>query len=58
MEIQQLRYFLAVVEEKNITRAARILRISQPALSRQIQRLEDELASPLFDRTPGGIILT
>jgi len=58
MEIQQLRYFLAVVEEKNITRAARILRISQPALSRQIQRLEDELASPLFDRTPWGIILT
>lgn len=58
MEIQQLRYFLAVVEEKNITRVARILRISQPALSRQIQRLEDELASPLFDRTPGGIVLT
>lgn len=58
MELQQLRYFLAVVEEKNINRAARILRISQPALSRQLQRLEDELNGVLFDRTPSGIVLT
>lgn len=39
MELQQLRYFLALVEEKNITKAARILRLSQPALSRQLQQL-------------------
>lgn len=58
MELQALRYFLAVVQEKNITRASRILRISQPALSRQLQRLEEESGGSLLERTNTGIVLT
>ncbi|WP_084812963.1 LysR family transcriptional regulator [Exiguobacterium sp. SH31] len=58
MELQQLRYFLAVASEKNITRAAEHLRLSQPALSRQIHQLEDSLGGPLFERSQGGVTLT
>ncbi|TCI57490.1 LysR family transcriptional regulator [Exiguobacterium sp. SH1S21] len=58
MELQQLRYFLAVASEKNITRTAEHLRLSQPALSRQIHQLEDSLGGPLFERSQGGVTLT
>jgi DNA-binding transcriptional LysR family regulator len=58
METRSLNYFIAVAEEKNIHRAALRLHITQPALTRQIQSLEEELEAPLFTRTPAGMIMT
>lgn len=58
MELRVLNYFLAVAREENITKAAQILHISQPALSRQIMQLEDELNVKLFVRSNHKIILT
>lgn len=43
MELRQLRYFIAVAEEMNITRAAQRLHMTQPPLSRQLQLIEDEI---------------
>lgn len=57
-ELRTLRYFLCVAEEKNMTRAAERLRIAQPALSRQIARLETDLGLPVFRRTSRGVELT
>lgn len=57
-ELRTLRYFLCVAEEKNMTRAAERLRIAQPALSRQIARLEEDLGLPVFRRTSRGVELT
>ena len=58
MELRVLRYFLAVAEEGNITRAAQLLRLSQPTLSRQLKQLEEELGVALFHRGPHTITLT
>lgn len=58
MENRLLKYFLVVAEEENITRASKILHISQPALSKQLMTLEDELGAKLFIRGKRNIALT
>jgi LysR family hydrogen peroxide-inducible transcriptional activator len=58
MELDQLRYFLRVAERGSFTRAAEDLMISQPALSRSIQKLEEELGQPVFERKTRSISLT
>lgn len=58
MDLRILRYFLAVAEEGNITRASQRLHVSQPALSTQLAALEDELGQKLFERGARGICLT
>jgi DNA-binding transcriptional LysR family regulator len=58
MNLSRLRYFLAVADAQNIARAARALNIAQPALSRQLRVLEDEVGSALFERYAKGVRLT
>ncbi len=58
MELRTLRYFLAVAREENITRAAALLHLTQPTLSRQLMQLEEELGVQLFRRSQHRIILT
>lgn len=58
MEIRILKYFLAVVREENITKAAEALHITQPTLSRQLMQLEDELQCQLFIRGKNKVTLT
>ncbi|HSI64189.1 MAG TPA: LysR family transcriptional regulator, partial [Candidatus Saccharimonadia bacterium] len=58
MELYQLRTFLTVAEEGNLTRAAEKLFTSQPAVSAQVKALEDELGMRLFERSPKGMQLT
>jgi len=58
MELRHLRYFVAVAEEENVTRAALRLHVSQPALSRQVRDLEDEPGFPLLRRTAKSVSLT
>lgn len=57
MEIRQLRYFMTVAELKSFSRASSVAHIAQPALSRQIRKLEAELGVPLFDRDGRGVTL-
>ncbi len=58
MELRVLRYFLSVVREENILRAAEVLHITQPSLSRQLAQLEEELGAKLFERGNRKITLT
>ena len=58
MEIRTLRYFLAVAREENMTRAAEILHVTQPTLSKALKSLEDELGKKLFIRHSFSIRLT
>ena len=58
MELRVLRYFLAVAREGNITRAAALLHLTQPTLSRQLMHLEEELGVTLFHRSQYRIVLT
>ena len=58
MELQELRYFIQIAKDKNYTKAAAHLYVSQPALSRSMKKLENEFQVPLFDVRPGGVFLT
>ena len=58
MEIRVLKYFLMVAREENITKAANLLHLTQPTLSRQLIQLEEELGVQLFQRSRHRIILT
>jgi LysR family nitrogen assimilation transcriptional regulator len=58
MDLKQLRAFLTVAETGNVTRAAEVLHLVQPAVSRQIRLLEEDLGTPLFERERHGMVLT
>ena len=58
MELRHLRYFVAVAEQENVSRAALKLHVSQPALSRQVRDLEEELGFPLLLRSAKSVRLT
>ncbi len=58
MEMHQVRYFLAVTEAENFTRAAEACNVAQPSLTKAIQKLEEELGGPLFHRERGRTIQT
>ena len=58
MDLRVLKYFLAVAREENITKAAALLHLTQPTLSRQLMQLEEELGVKLFQRSRHRIVLT
>jgi len=58
MELRHLRYFIAVAELRSVRAASEQLHVTQPAISRQIQDLEDAIGAALFERTPRGLRLT
>ena len=57
-ELRQLYYFVGVAEELNLSRAARRLYVAQPAITRQIQKIEERIGTPLFERSQRGLKLT
>ena len=56
MDLRQISYFVALFEERSVTRAARRVNVVQPALSMQIAKLERELEQKLFERLPKGTV--
>jgi DNA-binding transcriptional LysR family regulator len=58
IELRQIRYFLAIAEERSFTRAARRCNVAQPSLSRQIRALENSLGTRVFERLPREIRIT
>lgn len=58
MDMRQIKYFLTIAREGQVTRAAKILNMEQPPLSRQLKQMEDELGVKLFDRHGKGLQLT
>src|SRR6516165_6565257 len=58
MELRHLRYFVAVAEEENVSKAALKLHVSQPGISRQIRDLEDEIGFQLLERSAKSLKLT
>jgi LysR family transcriptional regulator, hydrogen peroxide-inducible genes activator len=58
LQLHQLRYFIAICEEGNMSRAAIRLFVAQPSLSEQVRKLEQELGTPLFVRLPRRLVLT
>ncbi|MFE0629138.1 LysR family transcriptional regulator [Streptomyces sp. NPDC058864] len=58
LDLRLVRYFTAVAEHRHFGRAAEALHVTQPSLSRQIRRLEQQLGARLLDRTPRGTVLT
>src|ERR687888_1826082 len=58
MELRQLRYLVALAEERSFTRAASKVLVAQPALSQQVAKLETELGVPLVDRTTRRVGMT
>ena len=58
MELRVLKYFLMVAREENITKAAQLLHVTQPTLSRQLMQLEEELGVQLFHRGKHNVTLT
>src|SRR3979411_2746175 len=58
MEFHQLRYFVAVAEERHFTKAARGLHVAQPSVSRAIRVLEEDLGTSFFHRRKGKVALT
>ena len=57
MDLMQLQYFKIIAETESLTRAAKILHVSQPAMSAMLKKLEEELGVELFDRSPNRIHL-
>lgn len=58
MELRVLKYFITVAREESFSKAAKLLNVSQPALSKQIKDLEDEYKTTLFNRTTRTVSLT
>ena len=58
MELRQLRYFVAIVDQGSLSRAALVLHVAQPALTQQLRQLEDELGAQLLHRSAQGVLST